>query len=90
MKQGRFGEGEAVLRMRGDLHSENSAMWDPAAYRIIPAAHPRTGDAWCIYPTYDYTHCIVDSLEDIRTRCARSSLAGGRRLTGRTTGCCTS
>ena len=51
--------------MRGDLLSENSALWDPAAYRVLFHAHPRTGDAWCIYPTYDYTHCIVDSLEDI-------------------------
>ena len=51
--------------MRGDMLSENSALWDPAAYRVLFHAHPRTGDAWCIYPTYDYTHCIVDSLEDI-------------------------
>ncbi len=65
MKQGRLAEGEAVLRMKGDLKSDNSSMWDPAAYRIMFHAHPRTGDEWCIYPTYDYTHCIVDSLEDI-------------------------
>ena len=65
MKQGRYAEGEAFLRMKGDLNSDNSALWDPAAYRVMFHAHPRTGAGWCIYPTYDYTHCIVDSLENI-------------------------
>ena len=65
MRQGRYAEGEAFLRLTGDLLSENSSMWDLAAYRIMYHAHPKTGDAWCIYPTYDYTHCIVDSLENI-------------------------
>jgi len=65
MKQGRYAEGEACLRMRGDLRSDNSALWDPAAYRVLFHAHPRTGSEWCIYPTYDYTHCIVDSLEQV-------------------------
>jgi len=51
MRAGRYGEGEAVLRMKGDLLSENSSLWDPAAYRVLFHAHPRTGDAWCIYPT---------------------------------------
>jgi len=65
MKAGRYAEGEAVLRMRGDLASDNSSLWDPAAYRVLFHAHPRTGSHWCIYPTYDYTHCIVDSLEQV-------------------------
>ena len=65
MKQGRYDEGAAFLRIKGDLVSENSSMWDLAAYRIMFHEHPKTGDAWCIYPTYDYTHCIVDSLENI-------------------------
>ena len=65
LRGSRFGEGEAVLRMKGDLYSENSALWDPAAYRVMFHAHPRTGDAWCIYPTYDFTHCIVDSIENV-------------------------
>jgi len=82
MKQGRFGEGGAVLRMRGDLHSENSAMWDPAAYRIMFAAHPRTGGAWCIYPTYDYTHCIVDSLEDISHSLCTLEFGGRQAVDG--------
>eukprot|EP00967_Tisochrysis_lutea_P046577 scaffold56582_cov32-Tisochrysis_lutea.AAC.1 len=51
MRSGRYGEGEAVLRMKGDLYSENSSLWDPAAYRVLFHEHPRTGDAWCIYPT---------------------------------------
>ena len=65
MAQGRYDEGAAFLRIKGDLLSENSSMWDLAAYRIMYHEHPKTGDAWCIYPTYDYTHCIVDSLENI-------------------------
>jgi len=65
MRTGQYDEGEAFLRMKDDLLSENSSMWDLAAYRILYHAHPRSGDAWCIYPTYDYTHCIVDSLENI-------------------------
>jgi len=51
--------------IKGDLMSDNPAMWDTAFYRIKYAAHPHSGDAWCIYPTYDYTHCIVDSLENV-------------------------
>ena len=65
MRRGLFAEGEAVLRMKGDLRSDITSMWDLAAYRVIHKAHPRTGDAWCVYPTYDYTHCLVDSIEDI-------------------------
>ena len=40
-------------------------MWDHAAYRIMFSAHPHAGDKWCIYPTYDYTHCLVDSIENV-------------------------
>jgi len=47
MRTGRFGEGEAVLRMKGDLLSDNSSLWDPAAYRVLFHSHPRTGDEWC-------------------------------------------
>ncbi|EOD05227.1 hypothetical protein EMIHUDRAFT_414809 [Emiliania huxleyi CCMP1516] len=69
MRTGRFGEGEAArvvtLPVACDLLSDNSSLWDPAAYRVLFHSHPRTGDEWCVYPTYDYTHCIVDSLEDI-------------------------
>ena len=51
--------------MKGDLRSDIPSMWDLAAYRVKFASHPHTGDKWCIYPTYDYTHCLVDSLENI-------------------------
>jgi len=62
MKNGKFEEGEATLRLKTTLEEGKQ---DPVAYRIKYAAHHRTGDRWCIYPTYDYTHCLCDSLEDI-------------------------
>lgn len=62
MKNGKFDEGEATLRMKTTLEEGKQ---DPVAYRIKYVAHHRTGDAWCIYPTYDYTHCLCDSIEDI-------------------------
>jgi glutaminyl-tRNA synthetase len=51
--------------MKMDLTSPNPNMWDVIAYRIKYCEHPHVGDKWCIYPSYDYTHCIVDSLENI-------------------------
>uniref|UniRef100_A0A6A7G2A4 glutamine--tRNA ligase n=3 Tax=Hirondellea gigas TaxID=1518452 RepID=A0A6A7G2A4_9CRUS len=69
MKAGKYAAGAATLRMKGDLDHDNPNMWDPVAYRIIFAAHPHVGDRWCIYPSYDYTHCIVDSLEDVSASC---------------------
>ncbi|CAM9498023.1 unnamed protein product, partial [Phaeothamnion confervicola] len=65
MRHGKFEENAATLRLKMDLGSPNPNMWDQVAYRIKYVPHPHAGDAWCIYPTYDYTHCIVDSLEDI-------------------------
>lgn len=65
MRQGRYAEGEVSLRMKIDITSPNPCMWDPIAYRIIYEAHPHVGDRWCVYPSYDFTHCIVDSLEHI-------------------------
>lgn len=65
MKRGLYAEGEASLRLKMDMTHRNPNMWDPVAYRVIYHAHPHAGDKWCIYPTYDYSHCIVDSLEDI-------------------------
>lgn len=58
-------EGKATLRMKQDMQSDNYNMYDLIAYRIKFTPHPHTGDKWCIYPSYDYTHCIVDSLENI-------------------------
>ncbi|TMS39356.1 hypothetical protein L596_005894 [Steinernema carpocapsae] len=62
MKNGKFDEGAATLRLKTVL--EEGKM-DPVAYRIKYVAHHRTGNKWCIYPTYDYTHCLCDSIEDI-------------------------
>ncbi|MCB1645263.1 MAG: glutamine--tRNA ligase/YqeY domain fusion protein [Pseudomonadales bacterium] len=65
MRAGEFADGEHVLRLKIDMASPNINMRDPAIYRIRHAEHHQTGDAWCIYPLYDYTHCISDSLEGI-------------------------
>jgi glutaminyl-tRNA synthetase len=65
MKAGEFQEGEHVLRAKIDMASPNFNMRDPVIYRIRFAHHYRTGDKWCIYPMYDYTHCVSDALENI-------------------------
>uniref|UniRef100_A0A8R1DXH1 Probable glutamine--tRNA ligase n=1 Tax=Caenorhabditis japonica TaxID=281687 RepID=A0A8R1DXH1_CAEJA len=62
MKHGKFDEGEATLRLKLTLEEGKV---DPVAYRIKYVPHHRTGDEWCIYPTYDYTHCLCDSIENI-------------------------
>ncbi len=65
MRAGEFADGEAVLRLKIDMASPNMNMRDPTIYRIRHVTHHQTGDQWCIYPMYDYTHCISDSLEGI-------------------------
>lgn len=65
MRQGRMDEGECSLRVKMDMQHDNPNMRDFVAYRIRFVEHPMSGDKWCIYPTYDYTHCLVDSLENI-------------------------
>jgi len=65
MKAGEFGEGEYVLRAKIDMTSPNLHMRDPVIYRIKYASHHRTGDDWCVYPMYDFAHCISDSIEKI-------------------------
>ncbi|CAI7898627.1 unnamed protein product, partial [Closterium sp. NIES-53] len=65
MRRGLVEEGAATLRMKQDMRNENPNMWDLIAYRIKFTPHPHVGDKWCIYPSYDYTHCIIDSLENI-------------------------
>ncbi|VDI54567.1 Hypothetical predicted protein [Mytilus galloprovincialis] len=62
MKNGKITEGDATLRMKVTLEEGKK---DPVAYRIKFTPHHRTGDKWCIYPTYDYTHCLCDSIENI-------------------------
>jgi glutaminyl-tRNA synthetase len=65
MRSGEFDDGAHVLRAKIDMASPNLNMRDPTLYRIRRASHHRTGDVWCIYPMYDFTHCISDSLEGI-------------------------
>ncbi|KAA8532692.1 hypothetical protein F0562_032725 [Nyssa sinensis] len=65
MRRGMIDEGKATLRMKQDMQSDNYNMYDLIAYRIKFTPHPHAGDKWCIYPSYDYSHCIVDSLENI-------------------------
>ena len=65
MRAGEFPDGAHVLRLKIDMGSPNINMRDPAIYRIRHASHHRTGDTWCIYPLYDYTHAISDALERI-------------------------
>jgi len=65
MKAGEFVDGEYVLRAKIDMTSPNLHLRDPAIYRIKKAHHHSTGDTWCIYPMYDFAHCIEDSIEGI-------------------------
>ncbi|SEQ03104.1 glutamine--tRNA ligase/YqeY domain fusion protein [Nitrosomonas ureae] len=65
MKAGEFPDGQYVLRAKIDMASPNINMRDPVIYRIRHVHHQRTGNQWCIYPMYDYTHCISDALERI-------------------------
>jgi glutaminyl-tRNA synthetase len=62
MRLGLFDEGEATLRLK---HILEEGKVDPVAYRVKYVPHHRTGNDWCIYPTYDYTHCLCDSIENI-------------------------
>ncbi len=65
MRNGEFEDGAKVLRAKIDMASPNINLRDPVIYRIRHATHHRTGDAWCIYPMYDYTHAISDAIEHI-------------------------
>ena len=65
MKNGKFADGEKVLRARIDMASSNINMRDPIIYRVAHMTHHRTGDKWCIYPMYDYAHPIEDAIEGI-------------------------
>lgn len=65
MKAAEFADGEHVLRAKIDMASPNMNMRDPTLYRIRKVKHHRTGDRWCIYPMYDFTHCLSDSMEGI-------------------------
>jgi len=65
MKLGEFSDGVCSLRAKIDMSSPNINMRDPILYRIRHVAHHQTGNEWCIYPTYDYTHCVSDALENV-------------------------
>lgn len=65
MRAGEFEEGSRVLRAKIDMASPNVVMRDPTLYRIRKVEHHRTGDEWCIYPMYDFTHCLSDAIEGI-------------------------
>ncbi|MBZ2172361.1 glutamine--tRNA ligase/YqeY domain fusion protein [Nitratidesulfovibrio sp. SRB-5] len=80
MRAGEFKDGEHVLRAKIDMASPNMVMRDPTLYRIRHAHHHRTGDAWCIYPMYDYTHCISDSIEGITHSICTLEFVNNREL----------
>ncbi|KAK4197996.1 tRNA synthetases class I, catalytic domain-containing protein [Triangularia verruculosa] len=65
MRDGEYKPREAFLRMKQDIDDPNPQNWDLAAYRVLNKPHHRTGDKWIIYPTYDFTHCLCDSFENI-------------------------
>ena len=80
MRAGEFGDGEHVLRARIDMGSPNMLMRDPILYRIRKAEHYRTGDAWCIYPLYDYAHCLEDAIEGVTHSLCTLEFANNREL----------
>ena len=65
MRAGEFADGEKVLRAKIDMASGNINLRDPVLYRVLRAPHPRTGDTWCIYPTYDFAHGQSDAIEGV-------------------------
>jgi glutaminyl-tRNA synthetase len=65
MKNGEFADGAYTLRAKIDMSSGNINMRDPVIYRILRTSHPMTGDLWCLYPMYDYAHCLSDAIEGI-------------------------
>lgn len=80
MKQGEFKEGECLLRAKIDMSSSFMCMRDPALYRVKFAHHHQTGDQWCIYPMYDFTHCISDAIEGITHSLCTLEFQDNRRL----------
>lgn len=80
MKNGEFEEGKACLRAKIDMGSPFICMRDPVIYRIKFATHHQTGDKWCIYPMYDFTHCISDALEGITHSICTLEFQDNRRL----------
>lgn len=80
MRAGEFEDGAHVLRAKIDMASPNMVMRDPTLYRIRHALHHRTGNTWCIYPMYDFTHCLSDSLEKITHSICTLEFVNNREL----------
>ncbi|GLT17300.1 glutamine--tRNA ligase [Vibrio zhanjiangensis] len=80
MRAGEFAEGSACLRAKIDMASSFMVMRDPVLYRVRFAEHHQTGDKWCIYPMYDFTHCISDALEGITHSLCTLEFQDNRRL----------
>ncbi|KKD59411.1 glutamate--tRNA ligase [Grimontia sp. AD028] len=80
MKNGEFAEGKACLRAKIDMASPFMVMRDPVLYRVRFAHHHQTGDKWCIYPMYDFTHCISDAIEGITHSLCTLEFQDNRRL----------
>ena len=80
MRDGEFADGEHVLRAKIDMASPNVVMRDPTLYRIRHAEHHRTGNKWCVYPMYDFTHCLSDSMEGITHSICTLEFVNNREL----------
>ena len=80
MKNGEFKEGECSLRAKIDMSSSFMCMRDPVIYRVKFAHHHQTGDKWCIYPMYDFTHCLSDAIEGITHSLCTLEFQDNRRL----------
>ncbi|HWL88966.1 MAG TPA: glutamine--tRNA ligase, partial [Polyangiaceae bacterium] len=80
MRKGEFPEGSCTLRGKIDMSSPNMKMRDPPLYRIKHAHHYRTGDTWCIYPLYDFAHCLSDSIERITHSICTMEFESAREL----------
>ena len=80
MRKGEFAEGKACLRAKIDMASPFMVMRDPVLYRVRFAHHHQTGDSWCIYPMYDFTHCISDAIEGITHSICTLEFQDNRRL----------
>ncbi|HDI60833.1 MAG TPA: glutamine--tRNA ligase/YqeY domain fusion protein [Desulfobacteraceae bacterium] len=80
MKNGEFPDGSRVLRAKIDMANANVVMRDPTLYRIRKVAHHRTGDHWCIYPLYDFAHCLSDAIEGITHSICTMEFENNREL----------
>ena len=80
MRAGKYADGECVLRAKIDMASGNMVMRDPVMYRIVREKHYRTGNEWCIYPLYDFAHCLSDAIEGISHSCCSLEFENNRIL----------